>query len=555
MTQATRRSVLSAALLAAAASAAAACSPKGAAQRGSRLSIPPADQPFVHAIPTDVNSMDPANVKGNSDQEFSHSVYDRLATAKWKAENPDGSMIYDGLELTPQLATSWDIDGATVTFHLRTDVKFYPTGNPLTAEDVRYSFERLTRIIGTGSFQAGVAGIYKPEQLKVVDEHTFQVSFTDPSGAPVLSPVSLANMRFQQFAIIDSVEVKKHVTADDPWATNWLQKNLATTGPYYVESRVPNDRIVLKAVPNHWSGQQPYYQTVIIKVTGSADMVSLVRSGGVHYATDGLTGRQYKDLEAAGFQVRHADIPNRMRIAMALDKGPTADKAVRQALMHAVPYDKIISAALAGFGVRDLSFANPNDPLGLPLWKAYDYDPAKTKSMLAAAGVHNLTVKFWYSSDLSYNEDIALLIKDSMAQAGVTLVPTPRPGLQLTTLARDKSMGKPSEMDGMYLTQGVQNWLDDPETIVDNSAKSDSPSNWTRINIPEIDQLHRKYRKSTDVAARTDAYHRIQQILVDQAAINPIVVLGRTVVTPPGLAGVTFVWGPYQWFRYLKAAT
>jgi peptide/nickel transport system substrate-binding protein len=552
MTPATRRSVLAAAILAAAAAAAAACSPKGTTKRGTGLSAPAADQPFVYAVPTDISGPDPANLRGGEDQEFIHNVYERLATDKFD-EQPDGTLFYDSKTLVPQLATSWDVNGATVTFHLRTDVKFYPTGNPLTAEDVRYSFERLTRIVGNGTFQAGVAGIYKAEQLKVVDEHTFQVTFTDPSGAPVLSPVSLANMKFNQFGIVDSVEVKKHATAADPWASTWLQKNTAGTGPYYVDKHTPNDQITLKAVPNHWSGQQPYYQTIVVKLTAGADLVSLLKSGAVHYATQGLTGRQYKDLEAAGFQVRHASIPNRMRISMALDKGPTADKTVRQALMHAIPYDTIISAALAGYGVRDLSFANPNDPLGLPLWKAYDYDPAKTKSMLAAAGVHNLTVKFWYSSDLSYNEDIALLVKDSMAQAGVTLVPTPRPGLQLTTLARDRSTGKPSEMDGMYLTESVFNWLDDPETLVDSSGKSDSPSNWTRINIPEIDQLHRKYRKSTDVAARTDAYHRIQQILVDQAAVNPIVVTGRTAATVPGVRGITFVWGPYQWFQYLKA--
>jgi peptide/nickel transport system substrate-binding protein len=552
MMQATRRSVLSAAMLAAAAAAAAACSPKGAAKRASGPPVPAANEPFVHAVPTDVNSLDPGNTKGNSDQEISHNLYDRLATAKFD-ETKDGSLVYEGLELTPQLATSWDVDGATVTFHLRTDVKFYPTGNPLTAEDVRYSFERLTRIVGNGSFQAGVAGIYKPEQLKVVDDHTFQVTFTDPAGVPVLSPVSLANMRFQQFAVIDSVEVKKHVTADDPWATNWLQKNVAGTGPYYVESRVPNDQIVLKAVPNHWSGQQPYYQTVVIKITGGTDLVSLIKSGAVDYAADGLTGRQYKDLEAAGYQIRHANVPKIMRISMAVDKGPTANQAVRQALMHSIPYDKIISTALAGYGERATSFVNPNDTLGLPLWKAYDYDPAKTKKLLSDAGAQNLTVKFWYSSDISYNEDIALLVKDSMAQAGVTLVPTPRPGLQLTDLARARSTGKPSEMDGMYLGEGVI-WLDDPETHVDIWGKSDSPSNWTRINVPEIDQLHRQFRKSADVTARTNAYHRIQQILFDQAAVNPVVVVGRTVATAPGLAGVAFVWGPYAWYRYLKPA-
>ena len=54
-----------------------------------------------------------------------------------------------------------------ITFKLRPGVKFYPTGNPMTAEDVRYSFERLTRIVGNGRNQAGIAGLFKAEQVEV----------------------------------------------------------------------------------------------------------------------------------------------------------------------------------------------------------------------------------------------------------------------------------------------------------------------------------------------------------------------------------------------------
>ena len=117
---------------------------------GSAYGIPKASASFVHERPTDVISLDPANTLGDSDQEISHNIYERLLAPKWKPEDSTGQLIWDGLEGSPQLAQSWKVDGPVITFHLRTDVKFYPTGNPLTAEDVRYSFERLTKIVGNG---------------------------------------------------------------------------------------------------------------------------------------------------------------------------------------------------------------------------------------------------------------------------------------------------------------------------------------------------------------------------------------------------------------------
>ena len=143
----------------------------------------------------------------------------------------------DPVEVVPELAKSWTVDGPVITFKLRPGVKFYPTGNPMTAEDVRYSFERLIRIIGNGKNQAGIAGLFKAEQVEVVDPMTVKITFTDGSGMPTAIPVALTSMKFQQFAVINSVEVKKHVTAEDPWANEWLKKNLATTGPYYIANR------------------------------------------------------------------------------------------------------------------------------------------------------------------------------------------------------------------------------------------------------------------------------------------------------------------------------
>ena len=129
-------------------------------------------------------------------------------------EQPDGSLLADPVEVVPQLAESWKVDGPVITFKLRPGVKFFATGNPVTSEDVRYSFERLVRIAGNGKNQAGIAGIFKPEQIVAVDPQTVQITFTDGNGVPTAIPVALTSMKFQQFAVIDSVEVKKHATAD-----------------------------------------------------------------------------------------------------------------------------------------------------------------------------------------------------------------------------------------------------------------------------------------------------------------------------------------------------
>jgi peptide/nickel transport system substrate-binding protein len=526
---------------------------------GGAYGIPKASASFVHERPTDVVSLDPANTLGDSDQEISHNIYERLLAPKWKAEDSTGQLIWDGLEGSPQLAQSWKVDGPVITFHLRTDVKFYPTGNPLTAEDVLYSFERLTKIVGNGQFQAGVAGIYNASQIKAIDPHTVQITFTDPSGKPTAVPVALASMRFQQFAIIDSVEVKKHVTSADPYASNWLKTNLAGSGPYYIDSREPNQQIVLKAVPNHWTGPgytEPYYKTVVIRFIGAADVVALMKSSSVDYAANDLTARQITDLGGGGFEVRHANVPDIMRLAFSFDAGPTADQAVRQAIMHSVPYSQIITTALAGEGTRATSFVNPDDPDGTNNWTEYDYDPAKTKSLLAAAGKSSLPpIDLWYTADESFYQDIALLIKASMAQGGVTVTLKPTPGTKLQTMAAQRAImpWKPSSMNGMYLSDGVI-WLDDPETHIDLWGKSTSPANWSRYKNATVDKLHAEYRNEPNDAPRINAYKEIQSILAEAAVVNPIIVLGRTVITPPGLQGINFMWGPYAMYEYIRPA-
>jgi len=515
-------------------------------------------KPFVHAIPNDINSLDPADIKGQQDQEIGVNIYERLVQFKFY-EQEDGTLVADGTEVVPQLAESWEIDGPTITFHLRKDVKFYPTGNPMTAEDVRYSFQRLVEIPANGKNQSGIAGYFTADQVKVIDDYTVAITFMDgPNGTPTLIPVSLTSMKFQQFAIIDSVEVKKHATAEDPWAREWLQKNVATTGPYYIADRKLNEQLTLKAVPNHWSGEQPAFETVVLRITGKADLVSLVRGGAVDYAAEGLTGRQYDALQAAGFPVYHGNTPSILRVSFAMDKEPFTDARLRKAVLYAIPIDKIINTALSGRGERAICLYNPNDPVCTNGYKDYGLgNLEKAKELLVEAGKPDgFEFDFWFSNALPYNTDIAILMADALKQVGIKMNLKPTPALQLVTAYRARINGEDETMSGMYLHEFVI-WLDDPSTLTNSSivTRTDKggTGNWARFNDPRVDELHYTYRNSGDVEARTKAYQELQdRVLAESAAMNPLIVMGRTIATSPKITHVTFSQDPYVRYVYLK---
>jgi peptide/nickel transport system substrate-binding protein len=507
-------------------------------------------KPLVRAISSDVNSLDPHDTRGAVDQDIMLNIYEKLVEMEFK-EQKDGTFLADPMGVVPNLAESWIIEGPKTIFKLRKDVKFYPTGNPMTADDVVYSFTRLTAFPANGKNQAGVAGIYTPDQIKKIDDYTVEITHLDgPNGKPAEVAVRLTSFKFLQFAILDSVEVKKHATTDDPWARDWLQKNLATTGPYYIASRTPNQQLVLKTVPDRKWGPQPSFNEVVLRITGSADVVSLVRGGVVDYAGEGLVGRQYDALEQAGFPVLFAPTPNILRVSMATDKPPFTDKRVRQAMIYAMPVQQIISTALGNRGSPSPCVYNADDVTCNNSFARYKLDLEKAKALLKEAGQEPFAFDFWYSNGLAYNNDIAILIKNSLSRIGVTVNLKPTPQVQLMTAVRARIIGESDSMTGMYLHEATF-WLADPVTLTNSGIVSTTPAgganNWSRQAIKEIDELHYKFRNSTDVPARTAAYHKIQDILAEEAGNQvPLIIMGRTIATSKRITGVNFSQEPYS---------
>jgi peptide/nickel transport system substrate-binding protein len=157
--------------------------------------------------------------------QSSWNIYDRLLTFGSKTLK-DGSRMYDYASLKPELAESWQVapDGMSVTFKLRKDAKFHD-GSPVTAHDVKWSFDRAVTVGGFPTFQMKAGSLEKPEQFEVVDDYTFRVKFVRKDK------LSMPDLGVPVAVVINSKLAKQHATPQDPWAVEWVKQNDAGAAP------------------------------------------------------------------------------------------------------------------------------------------------------------------------------------------------------------------------------------------------------------------------------------------------------------------------------------
>jgi peptide/nickel transport system substrate-binding protein len=127
-------------------------------------------------------------------------------------------------------------------------------GTPITAKDVKWSFDRAVTVGGFPTFQMAAGSLQKPEQFVAVDDYTFRVDFlradklTMPDiGVPV--PV-----------IMNSELCKKNATEKDPWAMEWCKNNHASGGAYKVEKWQPSQEVIFVRNDDWKNGPLPKVQ-------------------------------------------------------------------------------------------------------------------------------------------------------------------------------------------------------------------------------------------------------------------------------------------------------
>src|SRR6204780_5943829 len=163
--------------------------------------------------------------------EVSWNCYDRLITHEMKTL-ANGTPYYDKTKFKPELAEDMNVGDMSATFKLRKDGVFQD-GTPVTAKDVKWSFDRAVTVGGFPPFQMRAGSLEDPKQFVAVDDTTFRVNYLRKDK------LSLMDMAVPVPSIFNSELVKKHLTEKDPWGMDFTKANIAGGGAYKVESWKP----------------------------------------------------------------------------------------------------------------------------------------------------------------------------------------------------------------------------------------------------------------------------------------------------------------------------
>ena len=444
----------------------------------------------------------------------SWNVYDRLLSYGTKTL-PDGTLSYDYKKLTPELAESWAVadDGMSATFKLRKDAVFHD-GSPVTAADVKWSFDRAVEIGGFSTIQMGAGSMEKPQQFEAVDDHTFRINFLRKDK------LTLPDLAVNIPVIMNSKLAKSHATDKDPWAQEWLERNEAGSGAFKVELWNPGQELILTRFDGWTQGKLPELKRVVVReIPAAGTRRSLLEKGDADVSY-GLPPKDFAELAAAGkLKVVGTPVENALVYLDMNVKIPPFDKpGVRKAIAYAIPYEAIMKVGIYGrgapmFGSKDAKITKPIWPQPSP----YDTDLDKARSLLAAAGL-----KDGFETSLGYDlgqstirEPSALLIQEALSKIGVKVTLNKVPPANWMTAMDKKTMP-------LTLTS-FQAWLNYPEYFFYWTYDGrNTVFNTMNYQNPAVDKLIETARFTTDPAEYEKAVCGFIQIVFDEVPRIPL---------------------------------
>lgn len=441
-----------------------------------------------------VNTLDP-NIPGSTREAFavSLSTYDRLVSFGRKQLN--GKWVFDLSKITGELAESYDVspDGLKLTFHLRKDAKFQD-GTPVTAEDVKWSLDRVVTAPVLGKAQLLTGSMTSADQFKVIDPLTFEVTLPKPDK------LALPNLATVYPIIFNSRVAKEHATPDDPWATAWLKENTAGSGAYKIETFKPGEQVIMsrnEAWNRGTADKSAFFKRVIVQsVPEPATRANLVERGDADLVID-LQASDVQSLEAKGkLKVISTPQYNALTFVSMNNQMPPFDNInVRRAIAFALPYEDMFKAALFGRGAPLFGATWPD---GKPTSGAYPIpqpvklDLDKAREYLKAAGMPD-----GFSTTFSFNvgqastaEPMAALVKESLGKIGIKVEIQKLPDAQMSTQINEKKLP--------LFTEGVVAWLPSTDYFYRNFYTGNQRWNYSSINNPELVAIAQEARFEAD---------------------------------------------------------
>ncbi|MSP03493.1 MAG: ABC transporter substrate-binding protein [Acetobacteraceae bacterium] len=454
---------------------------------------------------------DPADTEGIvTPYLFLYALHDAMVKAM-----PDGN-------LTPSLAKSWSMtdDGLTYEFVMRDGVRFH-NGDPVTAEDVKFSFTRY-RGTAQADMKQRVASIDIPApgivRFRLKEPWPdFLTYYSNATGAGWVVPK----------AYIEKI------------GEDGFRKAPVGAGPYKFVSFVPGVELVLEANEQFWRKIPSIKRIVLTGIPDESTRLAALRRGEIDIAYQ-ITGELARSLrQTPGFSIDAAvaSTPFWLYFPDQWDpKSPWHDVRVRRAVASAIDYDGLNQAISLGFSHITGSLFPENFEFFKPMPKPV-HDTAKAKQLLAEAGYPDGFDAGFFNCDSSFSS-IGEIVLDGLVAAGIRAKLRP-----LERAAFFKSYADKKFKDVVMGASGAMGNV--PIRLQQFVVKGGT---YAYGNYPEIDALFPLQATESDPVKRTAILHQMQDLLHERAVYAPIWQIAATVGIGPrvGVSGLGRIKG-YPW--------
>ncbi len=416
-----------------------------------------------------------------------------------------------GQKMGNSLAESWTMssDGLIYEFKLRRGLKFH-NGDPVTAEDARFSFERYK---GAGAHELKL----HVKRVQAVDPLTVRFYLNEPWPDFMTFYGTTATAA-------GIVVPKKYL---EQVGEEGFKQRPVGAGPYRFVSYQPGVALTLEAYPGYWR-HSPHIRRLVMKsVPDGVTRLAMLKTGETDIALflDGQEAEEVKrDPRLTLVATRHASI-FWIEFADQWDpKSPWHDKRLRLAVNYALDRKAISAAAClsqcppAGVIVpRVMDYALQVEPP--------PYDPQKARQLLAEAG---------YPKGIDAGEFVPIPGFATVGEAALNNLTAVGIRLKMRPMERAAfySAWREKKLHGLFLT-AVGNSGNAASRV---EAFMQSNGSFAYGGYPDIDDLFQQQAREQDPAKREALLHRIQQLTIDRVMFGPIMDLRGLIGVGPRVA-------------------
>jgi peptide/nickel transport system substrate-binding protein len=430
-----------------------------------------------------------------------------------------------GTDIVPELAKSWTAsdDGLQWTFTLQSGVTFHD-GTPLNGAAVCFNFDRWYNFTGVkqsaavayywttvfGGFADGATpSLYKG--CEAPDDATAVITLTAPSAA-FLSGLAVSSFSIASPDALTKYEADKvGGTEDAPtFDGTFGTEHPIGTGPFTFESWTPGDKLTIVRNDAYW-GTKALLDEVIFKPIADGPARRTALETGEIQGYDLVDPADLTALKDSGFQVLNRPAFNVGYVGFNQAKPPLDNPKIRQAIAYALDRQALLQAKYPPGAEVATQFMPPLVFGWSEDVPKYDYDPEKAKQLIAESGVTDLTLEFYYPSDVSrpYMPEPQAnfeAFKEDLEAVGFTVVPKTAPWRS----------GYLDDVDAGNAQLYLLGWtgdFGDPDNFIGTFFRTSQPA-WGFENQEVFDALTTA-RDTADLTERTKLYEEANKLIME----------------------------------------